>query len=91
MPASDMDDPSNQPDQPAKTRRRDFVNAGARCLGVGAIVSFAGFQEIKRRRLVNDPNCILLHTCSDCVEFSSGCSKDKAVAFRVEKESKRSG
>lgn len=82
---------ADQTNQPAKTNRRDFVNTGARCLGVGAIVSFAGFQEVKRRRLVGDPRCIRLYTCSDCVEFSSGCTKDKAVAYRVQNDSEKNG
>jgi|GEM_PF-833630 len=67
------------------TKRRQFFATGMRCLIVGGIGSFAAMQEMKRRRLIGDPNCVRLNTCSDCVEFSSGCSLDKAEKFRAEK------
>lgn len=49
--------------------------------GLGGLV-VAG--ETKRRRLANDPNCIRLQTCADCVEFG-GCTKPKAEDFRQAK------
>jgi hypothetical protein len=67
----------------ASTNRRKFFAAGARCLALGGIVSFAAMQEWKRRRLAGDPNCIKLETCSDCVELGAGCQKDKAIRFRA--------
>ena len=68
------------------TRRRQFFHTGARVLAVGGIASFAAFQEMKRRRLAGDPNCIKLHTCTHCVEFGNGCQKDKAQDYRAQQE-----
>jgi len=72
----------------AKTKRRDFFATGMRCVIVGGIGSFAAMQEFKRQRLVNDPNCIKLETCSQCIELPAGCSLDKAENFRVEQGEK---
>jgi len=69
----------------ASPKRRQFFAIGMRTLIIGGIGSFALSQEAKRRRLANDPNCIRLNTCTDCIEFSSGCTKDKAETFRAEK------
>ena len=75
-------DPESSSHSSSNQKRRDFVSTGARCVAVGSIAAFAAFQEIKRQRLVGDPNCIKLETCSDCIELSSGCQKDKAVEYR---------
>ena len=37
------------------------------------------------RRLKNDPNCIRLYTCNQCVEFATGCQLPKAENFRSQK------
>ena len=66
------------------TGRRDFFAIGMRTVIIGGIGGYALSQEAKRRRLANDPNCIRLNTCQDCVELPSGCQKDKAQNFRVE-------
>ena len=71
---------------PPTEKRRQFFTSGARCLALGGIVSFAAMQERKRRRLANDPNCIKLETCSDCVELGAGCQKTKAENFRAEQK-----
>lgn len=79
-----MENSSETPPHLQATKRRQFVNAGARCLALGSIATFAAFQEIKRRRLDGDPSCIKLHTCTDCVELGSGCKKEKAVDYRTQ-------
>ena len=71
----------NDSQPPIATTRRGFFAAVARSLGFASLGGFAVAQEIKRRRLVNDPQCIKLLTCSDCAEFR-GCTKPKAVAAR---------
>ena len=68
----------------ATTKRRDFFATGMRCMIVGGIGAFAAMQESKRRRLVDDPKCIKLDTCTDCIELSAGCQKDQASNFRIE-------
>jgi len=74
-----------QPPQPkaTPTKRRQFFAIGMRTVIIGGIGSFALSQEAKRRRLANDPNCIRLDTCQDCVELPAGCTKDKAENFRA--------
>ena len=67
---------SNQP-------RRDFIAAGTRYAALGGFAAYLGAQAIKRRHLVNDPECIRLHTCRDCVEFAAGCKLPKAADFRA--------
>ncbi|MCB1229832.1 MAG: hypothetical protein KDN19_06180 [Verrucomicrobiae bacterium] len=67
----------------AVSGRRQFFASGARVLAVGGMASFAAFQEWKRRQLCDDPNCIRLNTCSDCVELGAGCQKEKAKEFRA--------
>ena len=72
----------------ATTKRRDFFATGMRCVIVGGIGSFAAVQEMKRRRLIGDPNCIKLETCSQCIELPAGCALDKAENFRAEQGEK---
>lgn len=67
---------SNQPGT-----RRKFLLATGRSLGIGGLAALVIGQEIKTRRLANDPNCIKLQTCKDCIEFQ-GCGKPKAEDFR---------
>lgn len=62
------------------TRRGFFITA-ARSGVLLVLAAFATGQEIKRRRLVNDPNCVKLSVCSDCMEFGR-CTKPKAQATR---------
>ena len=69
----------------APSKRRDFFATGMRCVIVGGIGSFAAIQELKRRRLIGNPKCIVLDTCTDCIELAAGCQKDQAANFRVEK------
>jgi len=61
--------------------RREFLNTGARALGMIGLGAYGVQQVTKGRRLVDDPNCIKLDTCSYCVEFG-GCQKPKADAAR---------
>jgi hypothetical protein len=67
------------PDRP--TNRRAFFITSARSAALLALATFAAWQETKRRRLANDPNCIKLSVCSDCVEFGR-CAKPKAQSAR---------
>ena len=68
------------------TNRRQFFSTGVRCVAIGGLTSLVAFQHSKQRRLAGDPNCIRLNTCADCMEFSSGCRKDKANQFRSQLE-----
>ncbi|NOX98288.1 MAG: hypothetical protein GXP30_00880 [Verrucomicrobia bacterium] len=70
--------------KPTTPARRQFFAIGMRTIIIGGIGSYAMSQEVKRRRLAGDPNCIQLDTCTQCIELSSGCTKDKAENFRVE-------
>jgi|TARA_B100001964_G_scaffold72759_1_gene82471 uncharacterized protein YlaI len=49
------------------------------------MAAYAVTQSIKTHRLENDPNCIRLYTCNECVEFAAGCSLPKADKFREQK------
>jgi hypothetical protein len=62
--------------------RREFLMASGRYLGLGALASLVAAQEMKRRRLEGDPNCIRIATCRECIEFQ-GCNKTKAQEFRI--------
>jgi len=75
-------DPKSQP-KPTTPKRREFFAIGIRTVVIGGFGAFALSQESKRRRLANDPNCVRLDTCQDCIELSSGCTKDKADHFRA--------
>jgi hypothetical protein len=68
----------------SKTGRRQFFIAVGRVFAVGGMVAYGVVQAIKARRLKNDPNCIRLYTCDQCVEFASGCKLPKAEEFRKE-------
>jgi hypothetical protein len=57
--------------------RRGFFVTAARSGALLALATFAAWQESKRRRLANDPNCIKVSVCSDCLEFGR-CTKPKA-------------
>lgn len=61
--------------------RRQFLKAGTRYALLGGLGGLVVAGETKRRRLANDPNCIRLLTCADCMEFG-GCAKPKAEDFR---------
>lgn len=61
--------------------RRAFLNMAARVTAFGVMGGYVVDQTIKRKRLENDPNCIKLHTCLDCIEFG-GCELDKADSAR---------
>ena len=78
-------DTDPQPTTPAPTApdRRRFFALGMRGVALGGIAAFVAMQEFKRRCLIGDPNCVRLNTCSDCIEFSAGCSKDKTENFRA--------
>jgi len=73
---------SNEAD-PTKKGRRDFLATGARLFAVGGMAAFAAAQAQKGQRLANDPNCIKLFTCSDCLELPNGCQLPKAQDFRA--------
>ena len=69
-------------------RRRDLLNAGARTLLLGGLAAYFAQQRQRAARLANDPNCIRLDTCSDCIEFG-GCSLPKSVAHRAHSHQER--
>ena len=75
MPAMNAPDSATPPEE----SRRRFLTAGVRYLALGGLGAFAVAETIKGRRLANDPNCVKLHPCADCLEFSSGCEKPKAA------------
>ena len=64
--------------------RRQFLRSGTRYALVAGLGGLLVAGEAKCRRLANDPNCIRLWTCADCVEFG-GCTKPKAEDFRQAK------
>ncbi len=64
--------------------RREFLRSGTRYVLLAGLGGLVVAGESKRRRLANDPNCIRLQTCADCVEFG-GCTKPKAEDFRQTK------
>lgn len=66
---------------PDSLDRRQFLRAGTRYALLSALGGLAVAGELKRRRLADDPNCIRVWTCADCVEFG-GCTKPKAQDFR---------
>lgn len=68
--------------------RRRFLLASGRLLALGGLASVVLGQEAKRRWLANDPNCIKLYTCKECVEFGR-CAKPKAERFRVSQSQPR--
>ena len=61
-------------------RRRFFITT-ARSAALLTLTAFAVWQETKRRRLANDPNCLKPSVCSDCIEFGR-CTKPKAQTAR---------
>lgn len=61
--------------------RRQWIAKAARSVIVTAMAAFGVGQVYKARKLANDPNCVRLYTCNDCVEYG-GCELDKAVAFK---------
>lgn len=74
-----MTEENNNPETP----RRDFIATSARVVALGGMATLAITQARKGKLLANDPNCIRLETCSDCIELDSGCKLDKAQAFRA--------
>jgi len=67
------------------SNRRQFLNASARYVILGGLATYAVSQGLKAGRLVADPNCVKLYSCSDCVEFAR-CTKTKADDFRSRSE-----
>lgn len=61
--------------------RREILNAGARTLMVGTLLAYFVQQRERGKLLANDPSCIRLDTCTDCIEFG-GCSLPKSHAHR---------
>ena len=66
---------------PCSRNRRGFFITAARSAALLTLTIFAAWQETKRRRLANDPNCLKLSVCSDCIEFGR-CTKPKAQTAR---------
>jgi hypothetical protein len=64
--------------------RRQFLRSGTRYALLAGLGGLIVTGEAKRRRLGDDPNCIRVWTCADCVEFG-GCTKSKAEDFRQAK------
>ncbi len=71
--------------EPGQSSRRELFASGARLLALGGMAAYAVTQSIKTHWLENDPNCIRLYTCNECVEFAAGCSLPKADKFREQK------
>ena len=65
-----------------KANRRQFFQAAARVVALSGMAAYAAWQTFKARRLKNDPNCIRLYNCNQCVEFGAGCQLPKAENFR---------
>ena len=78
----------NQPLEKFENRRH-FLLAGGRLLALGGLASYAAGQEIKRRRLLTDPNCVKLSGCEQCVEFGN-CVLPKAERHRLSQGRKTS-
>lgn len=68
--------------RPKSESRRCFLLTSGRFFGLGVLATLVAGQELKRRRLEGDPNCIKLFTCQDCREFN-GCTQPKAEQFRL--------
>lgn len=64
------------------TSRRQLFLASGRVLGLGGLAAFVAAQEFKRQRLANDPNCVKISPCQECLELSR-CGKPKAEKFRI--------
>ena len=64
-----------------QVNRRGFFIAAARSAAFLALTTFAAWEETKRRRLANDPNCLRLSACSECIEFGR-CTKPKSQSAR---------
>jgi len=62
--------------------RRQFLKSGMRYALLTGLGGLAVVGEAKRRRLENEPNCVRVWTCADCVEFGV-CAKIKAQDFRL--------
>ena len=73
--------PTPPPDDAGPESRRTFLSGMVRVAGLGSLAALVAGQELKRRRLVDDPECIRPNVCADCVEFG-GCDLPKAVAAR---------
>lgn len=63
--------------------RRQFLSTAVRTVAFGAIGAYTIGQHVKRERLANDPNCVKIHTCAQCIEFG-GCELPKAESARHE-------
>ena len=68
-----------------KANRRQFFQAAVRVVALSGMAAYAALQTFKARRLKNDPNCIRLYTCNECVEFGAGCKLPKAENFRSQR------
>ena len=73
-----MSDPSDTPEP-----QRRFLAAGARSVALGGIALYGLGQWRKAERLADDPDCVKLPACSQCVELPHGCALPKAEAFRA--------
>lgn len=71
----------NSPPFSSMNNRREWFLTLARSTALFTLAAFAMWEEVKRRRLANDPNCVKLSTCSNCVEFRR-CTKPKAELAR---------
>ena len=65
--------------------RREWLGRLVRTACLSVMAAFGVGQFIKARRLANDPDCIRLYTCQDCIEFG-GCDLEKAKLFRTSQE-----
>lgn len=73
----------NDQEQASPTTRREFLAAGARYLALGGFAAFFVQQQVRARRLENDPSCVKLPTCMDCIELPAGCRLPQAEAHRA--------
>lgn len=65
-----------------ESSRRHFLASIARVGLLGAMGTYFVAQRIKFNRLLDDPDCIIVSTCKQCVEFG-GCELPKSDLARA--------
>ena len=68
---------------PSTFNRRELLESVVRFGFLGAAGVFTVQQLRRAERLKDDPTCIKLDTCNECIEFG-GCSLPKSVNYREE-------
>ncbi len=62
--------------------RRDLLHGGARVALVGGLFAYFLQQRKRALLLVDDPSCVKLETCAECIEFG-GCTLPKSEDHRA--------